>query len=115
LSTNYKDYTMTESVQIINGDTVVLNAAYDGNRKLTLTLTVNGTPQKLTLSSASIIAGTPKGILVTGAVDPTHGTSPASITLQNPPFSSGGTYEFVELNCSTVKPNPRISIRVNIP
>ncbi|MEN9399109.1 MAG: hypothetical protein RL632_210 [Bacteroidota bacterium] len=108
---------MTESVQTntINGDTVVLKVAYDGNRKLTLTLTINGTPQKLTLTSASIYAGTPKGILVSGSVDPTNGASPATITLQNPPFLSGGVYEFVELNCATVKPNPRVIIRVNIP
>ena len=78
MNTNLHKKTMSDTQEMMNGDVVVLTASYnETNGMLTLTLSVNGTPQKLKLTSASPTNGTPKGILVSGVVDANGSISPS--------------------------------------
>ncbi len=94
-------------------DSVVLRVNQSG-RTLTITLTINGIPQKIKLGSARVLTdGTSRGISIDATIDST-GSSPSVITLTSTAVPSG-TYDFVELNTSNRKPNPRYIVKVIIP
>lgn len=94
-------------------DSVILRVTQSG-RTLTITLTINGIVQKLKLGSARVLnEGVAKGISIDATIDST-GTSPSSITLTSTAIPAG-TYDFVELNTSNRKPNPRYIVKVIIP
>ncbi len=84
-------------------------------KKLTASLVIDGVSKIVNLTKAEIIPATSTtqpGILLTAS---STGTTGPTIALTSTVFPSKTSYDYVELSYSSVRPNPRVVIRVNIP
>ncbi len=87
---------------------------YDGNRTLKLTLNLDSVDQKLKLGvPTKVTVDGLNGISVPATIDSTGTISP-SVALPTI-FTSGSSYDFVQLVVSGKKPNPMVIVRLNLP
>jgi len=87
---------------------------YDGSRTLKLTLNLDSVDQKLKLGvPTKVTVDGLNGISVPATIDSTGTISP-SVALPTI-FTSGSSYDFVQLAISTKRPSPLVVVRVNIP